>query len=113
MWSTPGLTLDLAKNYSEGPNKKYGGDLGYVARGQLLREIDTAIFSMEKGDVAEVIESPVGYHVCKVYDQKEAKVIPFEEVRQKITEILYREKVQEKFDAWIEELKSNAYISIR
>lgn len=105
--------ITLAKNYSEGPNRENGGDLGYVMRGQLLEELDKIIFSLEPGDISKVIESPIGYHICKVYDKKKEKLVPLEDVRHKVTETIYKMKWQESFEDWIEKLKSNAYISIK
>jgi len=104
---------ELALNYSEGPAREEGGDLGYVKRGQLLREIDNVIFFLKVGEISDVIESPIGYHIFKVYDRKEEKVLLFEDIRQKVTETLYRIKMQEKFESWLEKLKSNAYIAIK
>jgi len=104
---------EVAKNYTEGPNREAGGDLGYIAKGELLKEIDDVVFSMAIGDVSKVIESPVGYHICMVYDKKEEKITPLEEVRDKVHLSLYRVKVEKKFEDWLDKLKSNAYISIK
>ena len=103
----------VAMNYSEGPNRESGGNLGYVERGQLLREIDNVIFFLKPGNISDVIETPIGYHILKVYDRKDEKVLPFEEVRPKVTETLYRQKAQAMLSEWLEKLSSNAYISIK
>lgn len=104
---------ELAKNYSEGPYREEGGDMGYIKRGQLLKEIDNVIFFLNVGEVSDVIETPIGYHIFKLYDRIEEKVLPLEEVRQKVIEDIFRIKAQEKFNAWLEKLRSGAYISIK
>lgn len=104
---------ELARNYSEGPNRESGGDMSYVGRGELLKEIDQAIFSMQPGEVSDVLESPIGYHICKVYDKKEEKIIPLEKISQQVRSAIYRTKVQKKFEEWIDKLKTNAYIAIK
>ncbi|MDB4349861.1 peptidylprolyl isomerase [Omnitrophica bacterium] len=104
---------ELAKNYSEGPYRETGGDLGYVTRGQMLKEIDDVIFSLKVDEVSDVIESPIGYHICKAYERKEGKVVPLQEIRQKVSMSLYKAKVQERFEDWLEKIKSDAYISIK
>jgi len=104
---------ETAKNYTEGPNKDTGGDLGFVKRGQLLEELDNVIFFLKDGEISDVIESPIGYHICMVYDRKEEKVIEFKDVREKVAETLYRNKAQLKYDDWLDELKKDAYISIK
>ena len=102
-----------ADEYSEGPNKEQGGDLGYAKRGELLKEIENVIFFLKTGEVSDVIETPIGYHIFKVYDRKEENVMLFEEARQKVTESLYQAKLQKQFEDWIEKLKSKAYLSIK
>lgn len=104
---------ETARNYSEGPNSKDGGDMGYVERGRFLKEIDDEIFCLAPGEISEVIETPVGFHVFKIYDHRNAKVLPFEDVRGKVTETLYRLEAKERLDEWLEDLKSNAYIDIK
>jgi parvulin-like peptidyl-prolyl isomerase len=104
---------ELAKNYSEDSYRDAGGDLGFIRRGQLLKEIDSAIFFLKVGGISDVIETPIGYHIFKVYDRKEESIVPFEEVREKVHMAIYGTKVQKKFEDWLDELKSNAYISIK
>ena len=104
---------DLAANYSEGPYKEEKGDMGYISRGQLLKEADEAIFSLKIGEISKVIESPVGFHIFMAYDVRKESVLPFHEVQHKVTETLYRTKVQKRFEDWLEKLKSDAYISIK
>ncbi len=48
---------------SDGPSASRGGDLGWFQHGQLLPQLDEAAFALEPGEVSDVIESPVGFHV--------------------------------------------------
>jgi peptidyl-prolyl cis-trans isomerase D len=43
-----------------------GGDLGLIAPGELVPELDRAIFRLTAGEVAGPIRSPFGFHVIKV-----------------------------------------------
>lgn len=54
---------DVVREYSDGPMKYRGGDLGWFQRGQLLPQLDEAAFDLEPGEVSEVVESPIGFHV--------------------------------------------------
>lgn len=103
----------LATNYSEGPGREHGGDIGYIKRGQLLREVDNVIFFLKLGEVSDVIESPVGYHIFKIYDRKEEEKLSFDDVRHKVMQTLYRIEAQERLEDYIERLKSDAYISVK
>lgn len=104
---------DAAKNYTEGPNRNEGGDMGFVRHGELLEEMDSIVFDLDVGEVSDIVKSSIGYHICLVYDKREKSVVPFTEVRERVYEAIYRIKMQRDFEDWLEELKDNAYISIK
>jgi peptidyl-prolyl cis-trans isomerase SurA len=104
---------ELAKEYSEGPNAKEGGDLGTVKKGEMIEELDDAIFSLEIGEVSNVIESPLGYHIVKVTEKKPEKTTEFDIVKQDIEGLIFREKIDDKVKKWLKGLKRDAYISIK
>jgi len=60
---------DLAKEYSEdtGTAEK-GGDLGYFRRDELLPDFTAAAFSLNKGEISDIVETVYGYHIIKVED---------------------------------------------
>jgi peptidyl-prolyl cis-trans isomerase D len=86
----------LAKEYSEGPSAPGGGDLGWFGRGDMVPEFEEAAFSTPKGQVSEPVKSQFGWHIIYVEDRKEAKELPLDEVRQKITQTIAEEKASEK-----------------
>lgn len=103
----------LAKEYSEGPNAKKGGLLGLIEKGGMIKEIDDVIFSLKTGDVSDIVESPLGYHIFKVTEKIPARQIEFDAVKQDIEDLIYKEKVNKKMKKWLKELRKNAYISIK
>ena len=51
---------ELAKKFSEDDsNAKNGGDLDYFGRGRMVPEFDTAAFTMEPGQISELIKSRI------------------------------------------------------
>ena len=57
----------LARDNSEGPEAGKGGDLGFVAQGQLDARLSRAIFATPIGQVSDVVEIPnVGTFLFKV-----------------------------------------------
>ncbi len=59
----------LAKQYSEDTGSaQYGGDVGYFERGIMMPEFEAAAFSLEEGQVSEIIETSYGYHIVKTTD---------------------------------------------
>jgi peptidyl-prolyl cis-trans isomerase D len=72
---------DVAMEVSEDPgSREKGGDLGFVARGDISGALETAAFTQEEGVVGEVIQSESGFHVVRVEGRKAAGEQPFDEV---------------------------------
>ena len=78
----------LAKEHSEGPTAKDGGDLGYFSAGEMVKPFEEAAFNMKKGEISDLVRTRFGYHIIKVEDVKEARTKPLEEVRNQIFENL-------------------------
>ncbi len=57
-----GLTdfAELAKEKSIGPSAPSGGDLGFFARGQMVKEFEDAAFSLEAGEISGVVQTQFG-----------------------------------------------------
>lgn len=104
---------ELAKTYSEGAEAKEGGEMGWMERGQLLGDIDEKVFALEVGQVTRPIKSNLGYHVFKLVERQKSSVKPLVEVREKIQDLLFKEKMKKRLEGWIQGLKKDAYISIR
>ncbi len=79
---------DLAKEYSEGPSKEEGGDLGYFSRGQMVKPFDDAAFGMKKGEISDLVKTQYGYHIIKVEDIKDAGTKNLDEVSDQIRDRL-------------------------
>ncbi|WP_028581124.1 SurA N-terminal domain-containing protein [Desulfogranum japonicum] len=82
---------DLAKQYSEGPTKDRGGDLGFFQQGRMVPAFDKAVFSMKQGEISEPVLTQFGYHIIQLEEIKPAQVTSFESVRDKIQEIMQEE----------------------
>ena len=104
---------ELAKTYSQDTKAETGGDLGFISKGELIPAIDEVIFSLKIGDVSPVLTTEMGYHVFKVVERQEKREKSLEEVRDMIEDFLIRKESRKRFKEWMQELKTNAYISIR
>jgi peptidyl-prolyl cis-trans isomerase C len=46
-------------------SSKRGGDLGYFARGVMVKPFEAASFKLEKNQISEPVKTQFGYHVIK------------------------------------------------
>ncbi|GAB2190309.1 hypothetical protein MAH1_19170 [Sessilibacter sp. MAH1] len=63
---------EQAMKYSECPTAMNGGELGRVKRGILFSSVENTLFALKSGQVSDVVESPMGFHVIyceKIYPQ--------------------------------------------
>jgi peptidyl-prolyl cis-trans isomerase SurA len=62
---------EMAKKYSEDPGSKaYGGDLGFVKKGVFYPQFEAAAFALEVGQISDIIETPVGYHIIELLERR-------------------------------------------
>jgi len=86
---------ELAKKYSEDDtNAKNGGDLDYFTRGKMVPEFDTVAFSLQPGQISDVVKSPFGYHFIKLTDKKAGTRRTLADMRQQLTDQLAFERAQ-------------------
>jgi peptidyl-prolyl cis-trans isomerase SurA len=104
---------DLALRYSDDPTGSRGGRLGLVRQGELLPAIERGVTNLVPGGISEVIESPIGFHIVRLDDKKPKAFRPYEEVRQEIQALVFQQKSEDMFQAWLSDLKNKAYIEIK
>jgi peptidyl-prolyl cis-trans isomerase C len=56
----------LAKQHSECPSARRGGDLGEFTPGQMVKEFDRVVFSAPVGEVQGPVQTQFGYHLVEV-----------------------------------------------
>ena len=103
----------VSAKYSQGPAAAAGGDIGYIEKGMMLPEVEEVAFSLPRGQVSAVIESTVGFHIIQVIDRRGAGIKPIESVREEIREKIDMEKVEKKYDEWLDALRAKAHIEIK
>jgi parvulin-like peptidyl-prolyl isomerase len=56
---------NIAKEVSLCPSGKHGGDLGTFTRGKMVKEFETAAFTLQKGQTSPIVKTKFGYHIIK------------------------------------------------
>jgi len=100
----PHKFAELALKYSECPTSLNGGTLGKVPRGKLYPELDAVLFSMKAGEVSQVLESEIGFHVLLCKQIHRAETISLKNATPKIRQLMkerYRRNCQR---AWLASL---------
>jgi len=98
----------LATENSDCPSKSSGGDLGSFGRGQMVPEFEDAAFSQTVGSVGEVVETQFGYHLIKVAKRTTAETLSFDEVKGRISDMLYSQAQQDAVKEYVDGLREKA-----
>lgn len=105
--------VELVEKYSESPNVVDAGDMGFMKRGAMRKEIEAAVFELKVGSITAPIKTPKGYYIYKVEDKKASEIPQLEDVQDKIKNELYRNKSKQKLEDWINELKESTLIEVK
>ncbi len=92
----------IARQRSDGENAAEGGEIGWVARYQLEKEIEDVLFGLQEGKVSEAIQRDDGFHVYKVTERAKR---PVDANQKRLIE-------QNAFDVWYQPQKDAAEASI-
>jgi len=102
----------LARQYSESPLAKDGGDLGTFKMSDLAPYILNALSGLKAGQVTEIVENDRGMQLFFIETMTEGQSKPLEAVSSEIENILYDEIVNQKFMSWVKELRERSHIKI-
>ena len=82
------------------------------ARGELLPDLDKAVFNAQSGAVIGPITTKNGWHILKVEQRLPSEVPAFESVKDKLRKDVSEETFQRDYKAYIERLRKDAFIQI-
>ncbi len=99
----------LAKEFSEDPGSKSKGGEYTFARGQMVPAFETAAFSLKTNQVSDIVTTPYGYHIIKLYEKTAAQKLELAKVKDDLKDQLARSEVQEKkLPDYLKKLKVDA-----
>ncbi len=82
---------ELAKKYSQGPSSSMGGDLGWFARGSMVKSFEDVAFVLTPGTVSEPVRTRFGFHLIKNEEYQAAYTKELAEVKAAIVKVLRSE----------------------
>ena len=103
----------VARRQSRDKHTGIGGDLGFLSKGNMIPAFEDVVFTMEEGEVSDVIASEFGYHLIKLTSIRDARnKLGFDDVNEEISNILIRKKRKEAYDNLVASLRDKALIEI-
>ncbi len=102
----------LAKIYSDCPSNIHGGSLGYLTRGELDKDFEDKLFSMDENRISDIIMSVYGYHIAKIEDKIDNYIPEFMKIKSKLKDFMFDYIKEEMLENFLEDLRDNAKIEI-
>lgn len=89
-----------------------GGDLGWVNPGDTVPEFEQTMSGLAPKGVSEPFQSPFGWHIVQV-EERRTQDGADSLLRLKARESIQRRKVEDATDAWLRQLRDEAYVELR
>jgi peptidyl-prolyl cis-trans isomerase D len=100
---------DLAKKNSQDPGSaQKGGDLGWVSRGQMVKNFEDAVFTLKPNEISNVVSTEYGFHIIQVLEKEPAHLETLDEVKPAIVLALKSQTVFER----MQELADKAHAEL-
>ncbi len=101
---------NLARKYSLGPEKKDGGDLGWVNTSSYSAFAEAAKTS--NGGITDIIKSENGSHIFKVVDKRKKTTLSFGAVEKQIAETILKDKKNVYINSWVRKRIGSSKIKV-
>jgi parvulin-like peptidyl-prolyl isomerase len=100
----------IASQYSNGPYRVKGGDLGLVHKGRLYPEVEKEAFQLELGQLSDIVKTMYGYHFVRVEEIRAPEQLELKDVENKVKQELTAKKEKQLKEALMTMLKAKARI---
>jgi peptidyl-prolyl cis-trans isomerase SurA len=101
---------EVAKKYSDGSSAEQGGDVGMMKEGSLAPDIAAEVAKLDVNEFSNLIQTKYGYNILKVLERYSPGIPKFEEVEQRVTEVLYDQQMQPRLREYLTQLRKESYI---
>jgi peptidyl-prolyl cis-trans isomerase SurA len=103
----------VARDLSDGPTAREGGDMGYFKRGQLQSALENAAFSLQPGQISGLIRTTGehgGWHILLVEDRRKIAPKPLAELQEEIRNRLANDSIVKEREHYLASLRKAAQI---
>jgi len=106
----PAKFAELAKQNSQDTGSAAnGGDLGFFARGAMVKPFEDAAFALKQGEVSDLVKSDFGYHIIKLLAVKPSRPLSFDVAREGIANKLRQQQAADMFAELAEKFSNTVY----
>jgi len=103
----------LAREYSEDiGSAAEGGDLGWTNPGQMVPEFETSMAQTAEGEISQPVRTQFGWHILKVEGRRDEDMSD-EAIQAKAMNYLHDRKYEEELDAWLRQIRDEAFVDIK
>ncbi len=104
----------LVRQFSDDPGSRgSGGEYTFARaadnpRNAMVREFETAAFSLKTNQISDIVTTQFGYHIIKLHERLPAQKLEFSKIEKDLKEYLARQAVEKQLPAYVDELKKAA-----
>lgn len=102
----------IARQHSSDPTRERGGDLGFVHRGQLIEDFESALKTLRPGQMSGTIQTIYGFHLLRLAEIRPPAQKSFTDVKDQLIRDLTEKRCSEAADRWSKQLRATARIEI-
>lgn len=90
------------------------GDIGFIGRnnGYFPDDVTETLFSLNKGEISEILEGPKNFYLAKIVDKKTASGEDYEEKKEELKKTILEQKQSIAFSNWLENARAESDIEI-
>ena len=105
---------NLSVKYSDDQSlRQKKGDLGFVLKEDITPEVAKVVFTLPVGEYnKKPVQTNNGYHFFRVEEKKAKMPIEFDDVKESLSDLLYKQNIQIEYDKLMAELKAGSDIKI-
>jgi len=101
---------EIAKKYSDGPSAEQGGDVGFMKEGSLAPDVAAMVAKLDLNEFSNPMQTKYGYIILKILERYSSGIPKFEEVEQRVNEVLYDQRMQPDLREYMKRLRKESYI---
>ncbi|MCU0590146.1 MAG: peptidyl-prolyl cis-trans isomerase [Desulfobacterales bacterium] len=103
---------EIVRWTAEKPSAVQGSDLGLFRIEELTPRLREAVRELKAGQYSSIVETDFGYQIVFIQDMQETASRPLAQVESEIQDILFRERVDSRFVAWLSDLRKRSHIQV-